>query len=397
MVRKMTIIDVILFSGGGKTMKKKILCTLAVVALISTFPLTALAKGWENWSADPTKKYYDPTGKEQMWVYTDESGERLSDIWVEGDDKNSWYYVESWKTMAKDMYNLIDGKYYYFDPNGVAYYLPNYATNGDQTTMEKVTSAPRSSGVYYSDGSTGITGQWKQDEKGWWYQKADGSYITSSWFTDIGGKQYYFGADGYMLANTTTPDGYKVGADGAWIEENTAQSEAYTNLVYPVDVIDGGFGVDYVGGISPYIAFRNNTDKQIKYIHFEMTPYNRVSDPMKCTIRGYSTTTCTSTGPHNPDKGVGSFAYSITSGLVTIFDKDTNKPYYYTSRSYQKTPLDPKIYAKTFNKMPGWACVWYNSDIYKIVVNSANIEYMDGTKETIKLENVILFHDDMFD
>ena len=35
---------------------------------------------------------------------------------------------------------------------------------------------------------------------------------------EIDGKQYYFGSDGYMLSNTTTPDGYYVGADGAWIE-----------------------------------------------------------------------------------------------------------------------------------------------------------------------------------
>ena len=32
------------------------------------------------------------------------------------------------------------------------------------------------------------------------------------------GNWYYLGPDGVMLTNTTTPDGYRVGADGVWIQ-----------------------------------------------------------------------------------------------------------------------------------------------------------------------------------
>lgn len=67
-------------------------------------------------------------------------------------------------------------------------------------------------------GSTAYAGQWQQDSAGWWYQNDNGSYPVNQW-QEIDGKQYYFGANGYMLANTTTPDGYQVGADGAWVEE----------------------------------------------------------------------------------------------------------------------------------------------------------------------------------
>ncbi len=66
--------------------------------------------------------------------------------------------------------------------------------------------------------------EWKQDAKGWWWQEENGSYPVSTW-KNIGGKSYYFGADGYMLANTTTPDGYKVGSDGAWIENSLNSDE----------------------------------------------------------------------------------------------------------------------------------------------------------------------------
>ncbi|EXG87856.1 hypothetical protein K413DRAFT_4757 [Clostridium sp. ASBs410] len=75
-----------------------------------------------------------------------------------------------------------------------------------------------------------FAGEWKQNDKGWWYQNDDGSYVTSSW-KEIDGKQYYFGWHGYMLHDTTTPDGYYVGSDGAWIPDGEIlNSEAVNPL-----------------------------------------------------------------------------------------------------------------------------------------------------------------------
>lgn len=123
-------------------------------------------------------------------------------------------------------------------------------------------------------------GSWMQDNVGWWFKKADGSYPKDAWYecvwngasnwyhfnaqgyadggwlVDKDGQKYYLhnvhdGKFGYMytgwhqiadkwyffnttsgttgpstgsqskgslVSNTTTADGYKVGADGAWIE-----------------------------------------------------------------------------------------------------------------------------------------------------------------------------------
>ena len=81
-------------------------------------------------------------------------------------------------------------------------------------------------------------GEWKQDESGWWYRNGDGTYTVSNWqqidgawyffnergymatgWVDWNGKRYYCdAADGKMLVNTTTPDGYTVGADGALVQ-----------------------------------------------------------------------------------------------------------------------------------------------------------------------------------
>lgn len=62
------------------------------------------------------------------------------------------------------------------------------------------------------------TQRWAYNEKGWWIVNPDGSYLINQWYqSKESGRWYYMGSDGYMLVSTTTPDGYKVGADGAWI------------------------------------------------------------------------------------------------------------------------------------------------------------------------------------
>ena len=118
-------------------------------------------------------------------------------------------------------------------------------------------SGTKSSTKGTASGSSAVTGKWIQDSTGWWYQNADGTYPASSWFKyndtwyyfnsagymctgwvlyqnqwyylNADGsmaagkwifykeKWYYVGSDGAMFADTITPDGYRVGADGAWI------------------------------------------------------------------------------------------------------------------------------------------------------------------------------------
>ncbi|MBY6931687.1 1,4-beta-N-acetylmuramidase [Clostridium botulinum] len=57
-----------------------------------------------------------------------------------------------------------------------------------------------------------------RDNKNWYYLNSDGIRQTG-WMKDKDGKEYYFKADGSLLVNDKI-NGYKVGADGAKIEEN---------------------------------------------------------------------------------------------------------------------------------------------------------------------------------
>lgn len=74
--------------------------------------------------------------------------------------------------------------------------------------------------------------QWIQDTAGWKIQQDNGIYLTNQWYqSPTSGLWYYIGADGYMLTNTTTPDGYQVGSDGAWIQA-PQQTEPQATEVY---------------------------------------------------------------------------------------------------------------------------------------------------------------------
>lgn len=72
---------------------------------------------------------------------------------------------------------------------------------------------------------TVYAGTWVQTPNGWQVQSDDGNYLINQWYqSPESGLWYYIGADGYMLHDTTTPDGYQVGSDGAWIQ--TPETEA---------------------------------------------------------------------------------------------------------------------------------------------------------------------------
>ncbi|SND03510.1 choline binding protein PcpA [Streptococcus pneumoniae] len=68
---------------------------------------------------------------------------------------------------------------------------------------------------YYLNESGSMATGWVKDKGLWYYLNESGSMATG-WVT-VSGKWYYTYNSGDLLVNTTTPDGYRVNANGEWV------------------------------------------------------------------------------------------------------------------------------------------------------------------------------------
>ena len=96
---------------------------------------------------------------------------------------------------------VVDDQSYYMDQNGI---------------MLTDTVTPDGYYVNSSGERQSYMPGWVQDGERWRYVRKNGYYAANGWVEDTDGKWYYFNMGGYMEADARTPDGYYVGADGAW-------------------------------------------------------------------------------------------------------------------------------------------------------------------------------------
>lgn len=85
-----------------------------------------------------------------------------------------------------------------------------------------------------------FAGSWQQDATtgAWKYLNDDSTYCTNCWqWIDGNGdgiaESYCFDAQGNLLVNTTTPDGYTVDANGAWTANGVVQTQAVSTSTVP--------------------------------------------------------------------------------------------------------------------------------------------------------------------
>ena len=111
-------------------------------------------------------------------------------------------YMKPDGTYVSNGWLQLDDKKYYMDENGV-----------------KLTDTITPDGYYVNINGekTSYMPGWFKDGDNWRYILKNGYYAQNGWLQDPATqKYYYFNMADIMEADTTTPDGYYVGADGAW-------------------------------------------------------------------------------------------------------------------------------------------------------------------------------------
>lgn len=84
---------------------------------------------------------------------------------------------------------------------------PSIPSRGSSSTRGSNSSSGKAT-VTNEVNTTTLTGSWKRDAKGWWFQTTGGGYPRNRWGI-INGKWYFFGNDGYMKTGW-------VQSNGAW-------------------------------------------------------------------------------------------------------------------------------------------------------------------------------------
>ena len=187
---------------------------------------------------DGSRYYLNASGAMQTgWKWLDNhyyyftSSGAMKTGWLK--DKDTWYYLDKEGIMLTGLQEIDDSRYY-------------LNTSGAMQTGWKWFN----NHYYYFTGSGAMKTGWFKDKGLWYYldkegimltglQEINGAryYLNASGAMETGWKQlngnwYYFQTNGSLLRNGTSPDGYKLNADGIWTTvttEETTQERTVAN------------------------------------------------------------------------------------------------------------------------------------------------------------------------
>lgn len=168
--------------------------------------------GWQ-WSND-------------SWHYYTESG-ALQTGWLKNGD--AWYYLEGKEGVMLVGLHQVDGKQYYFSKSGAMQtgwkWFDNHYRYFESNGAMK-TGWIKDKGIwYYLNPEDGIMLVGLHKVNGDHYYFDESGAMQTGW-KQLDGNWYYFQADGSLLKNATTPDGYKVNEEGIWkISQTTVAVE----------------------------------------------------------------------------------------------------------------------------------------------------------------------------
>lgn len=270
-------------------MKKFFGISVGIISSLA-FSLTAFAGTWQQTGAG--------------WTYLKDNNQYATNELVA--DNNQLYYLGS-DGIMKTGFVPINGVYYYFTPAG------NMQTG------------------------------WVFDNNNWYYMQADAAHfgqMAVNVSQNVNGKNYYFGADGKMVHDTTIGQ-VTYGADGAAVtysqSANTDSSKpVVTNLMINGVAVAGGqnldlselskYGIDLgnmdVGGnLNPVTSF--NHDQYVREI-FDLVNQERVTNGLEkltlsnelCNIADVRAKEIYSDFSHN---GFDAYSSDIKNDFNTIY------------------------------------------------------------------------------
>lgn len=180
--------------------------------------------------------------------------------------------------------------------------------------------------------------EWKQDEKGWYYQKDDGSRLVNQWFVDptdestyhfdtfgymntgkcyINGAWYYFNENGQVWYNYESPDGFLVTDEGKIVYSDTpgltvgvcnmlnvstdedkfffgANIKNFRNvpltLMGYATMTGSGFFAEFVGfdnermDVMPSVTIQPNSTYTLVFVTPDLHPVNMIPDESRITL-----------------------------------------------------------------------------------------------------------------
>lgn len=171
-------------------MKKRGFLAIAAVTMALSM-LSASAAFAGNWGQTGGK-----------WFYYEDNGTVAKSTWVTSEGGTFW--VNSDGAMAANQWVNDGDDWYYVDANGLS-------------IRSQLTKLDSKSYWFGEDGKM-LKNDWKQMEDGkWYYFGDDGVALTKGWHM-IDGDYYYFLNSGVLATDALVPGGYRVGADGKWVQ-----------------------------------------------------------------------------------------------------------------------------------------------------------------------------------
>ena len=153
---------------------------------------------------------------DKHWHYYADSG-AMKTGWLK--EQGTWYYLEDQEGIMLVGFQQVDGKQYYFSASGAMQtgwkWFDNYYRYFEASGAMK-TGWIKDKGVwYYLNPEDGIMLVGLHKVNGDHYYFDETGAMETGW-KQLDGNWYYFQADGSLLKNATTPDGYKVNEEGIW-------------------------------------------------------------------------------------------------------------------------------------------------------------------------------------